>query len=493
MIKGWLSQKSENPARDAPRWVLLILNHKEVAVVLIVVIHLYVDWYLGLAFSAQILTLGLLFLCYRYRSTQRPWTQPYALWLWLLWLVLALLPATQGISAKDSLYYYVNVFLNALLVFWLGLNAVQDSRSVRRIFQLLALFATLLAIITIIQARTGVLLFKTTRYDSSIDALQYFELGNSGIYRAEAFLLNPDSNGAFFALMLFLPLGLFLASASYRMKALYAGEMLLMLLALLFTYSTGAWLSAAAGIIFFIIFAGSRRYRMQIAVFLLAAAAILLIGFSSHLGQLLNHAIAADEWSLRFGVWITGLRVILAYPLQGIGLGRYIYIVRAEPYRIPAQFIPVYHPHNSYLELAALAGIPVALLFITLLGINLWLAVRNWVVGDVSERLILGGGLAAVLSLNFYSLNNAGWTLTPLLACGWLILGILASPALARVHKSQEAGVKGREEQTSDANVDQGEIHVGSQYKNWDAEQAAQVNEGLEGGKEIHAKADREK
>lgn len=452
MIKGWLSQKNEAPARKVPRWVMVLLNHKEVAAVLILAIHLYVDWYLGLAFSAQILTLGLLFLCYRYRSTQRPWVQPYALWLWLLWLVLALFPATRGISAKDSLYYFGNVIVNTLLVFWLGLNVVQDARSVRHIFQLLALFATLLAIVTIIQARTGVLLFKTTRYDSSIDALQHFELGNSGIYRAEAFLLNPDSNGAFFALMLFPPLGLFLASASYRAKALYAGEMLLTLLALLFTYSTGAWLAAAAGITFFIVFAGCRRYRIQITAFLLAAAGVLFIGFSDQLGQLLNHAIAADEWSLRFGVWQTGLRVILAYPLQGIGLGRYVYIVRAAPYRVPAQFTPVYHPHNSYLELAALAGIPLALLYLALLGIALWLAVRNWVRAGARERLILGGGLAAVLSLSVYSLNNAGWTLTPLLAYGWLILGILASPSLAPEHKSQGAYMKRTEEQASQAN-----------------------------------------
>ncbi|HEU5226271.1 MAG TPA: O-antigen ligase family protein [Ktedonobacteraceae bacterium] len=409
-----------------------VLQHDELVAVLIFAIHLYVDWYLGLAFSAQLITLALLLIFFLCRSEHRPWVKPHALWLWAVFLLLAIFPATRGLNLRDSIYYYVNSLFNAVLVFWLGLLVAQDPASVRRLFKMLAFFAALLAVHTIIEARTGIVLFKTIRYDNSLNDLLHFALGTTGIYRAEAFLLNPDSNGAFFAFMLLLPLGLFVDSSSWRAKMLYLVEILLMALALLFTYSTGAWLSLAAGVIAFIVFVGSMRTGVRIASFLGIVLLIIVVAFPAQIYLLAQHAAAADEWSLRLGVWQTAIRVILAFPLTGIGLGRYIYILRSQPYRVPTQIIPVYHPHNSYLEMAALGGIPLGLLFIALLGLALWQAWRNWWQIDRAARALLGGGLASVLALSFYSLNNAGWTLTPLLAGGWLILGAIASPLLVR-------------------------------------------------------------
>ena len=462
MIKRWLWHYNGTPMdtihKSSAYMHEWLWQHKEAMAVLIIAIHLYVDWYLGLAFSAQLLTLGMLYIIYTKRSAEQSWVKPRPFWLWLLFLALAIIPATQAISLKDSIYYYFNVIVNTLLSCWLGIAVVQDIASVRRLFKMLALFAALLAIHTIIQAKTGVLLFKTTRYDSSIDALLHFELGSTGIYRAEAFLLNPDSNGAFFAMMLLLPLGLFVDTASYRAKAFYLGEMVLMLLALLFTYSTGAWMAAAVGIFFFIIFAGRMRVRIQISLFILAVALAIVIGFPSQVRLLLQHASASDEWSLRIGVWQTGLRVIAAFPLIGIGLGRYIYIVRAQPYRVPAQFIPVYHPHNSYLELAALGGIPLALAFIALLILTFQHAIKNWILAHSDDRSLLGGGIAAAIALSFYSFSNAGWTLTPLLAIGWLILGGLASPALAKSQQSLEA--EKQEEDTPDVEAEKQEEDI---------------------------------
>ena len=329
-----------------------------------------------------------------------------------------------------------------LPMFWLGLVVAQDIGSVRRLLNMLSIFAALLAIVTIIQARTGVLLFKSTRYDASIASMAHFELGNTDIYRSESFLLNPDLNGAWFALMLLLPLGLFIEQRFMREKALYLIEMFLILLALLFTYSAGASIAAAAGVVTFIICAGSAGYRIQIALFVLAVGATILLAFPAQVHNLLQHASATGEWSLRLGVWQTSIRVIGAFPLQGIGLGRYIYILRAEPFRVMAQFIPVYHPHNSFLELAALGGIPLALIFIALLCLSLWLAVRNWIRLDKSARSLVGGGLAAIVALSVYSLANAGWTLTPLTAVGWLILGAIASPLLEKDYENELAGVE---------------------------------------------------
>jgi len=70
--------------------------------------------------------------------------------------------------------------------------------------------------------------------------------------------------------------------------------------------------------------------------------------------------------------------------------------------------------------------------FIALLSVALWLALRNWRQIDSEYRPLLAGGVAAVIALSWYSLGNAGWTVAPLLTVGWMILGVVSSPLLLK-------------------------------------------------------------
>ncbi len=432
MIKSRVSSKYNAWNRGITAIVHFILRQDELAATIIIAVHLYVDWYLGLAFVAQILTLGLLFIIFLNRSSLRPWVKPRALWLWILFLVLAIFPATHGISLRDSAYYYFNVVFNALLIFWLGLAIAQDVESIQGLFKMLSIFAALLAIHTIIEAKTGVLLFKTTRYDAALQALSNFKMYGTNALRAQGFFLNPDTNGTFFAIALFLPLVLFIESLSYWQKLLYLVEMFLILLALLFTYSTGAWLAMMVGLATSAALVGRRRYRILIPSSVLAAAITFIVFFPAQVANQIKHIQAPNELSLRVAAWLTGARVIYSHPLTGLGLGRYVYISRAEPYRVLAQSIPLTHPQNAYLELAALGGLPVAIAFLVLLSFTLWQAFYLWKKGDEHARSLFAGGIAVVIALSFNSLAAAGWTCPPLGAIGWLILGVMSSPFFAK-------------------------------------------------------------
>jgi hypothetical protein len=82
--------------------------------------------------------------------------------------------------------------------------------------------------------------------------------------------------------------------------------------------------------------------------------------------------------------------------------------------------------------LGAMAGLPVLITFVALIVFALWWALRNWALADVKARCLLAGGIAAVvmLSVNSWSIN--GWTLPPIAAIGWLVLGVISSPLLTR-------------------------------------------------------------
>jgi O-antigen ligase len=420
--------------------IIVILRRDELAATLIIAIQLYIDSYLGFHFASQIMALVLLVIFYLARSPQHPWIEPRALWLWGLFLVLAILPAIQGATNLfDAAFYYPNIIFGALAMFWLGTVISRDSASMRRLFKMLAGFGTLIAIHTIIQAVTGTYLFATQSEEAFLAGVANYQLTGSDAHRAGSFFIDPNWNGAFFAMMLFISLGLFFKSSSVPGKVLYLTEMFLMLLALLFTYSTGAWIAACAGFIVFVIFVGHAHSRVILVLFLAVATTVLIVGFPSQVALLLQHASNPSEVLLRIGAWQTGLRVIAAFPLTGVGLGLQAYRARADPYRVPAQYVPLVHPHDSYLELGAMAGLPVLIVFVALLLFALLQALHNWIRADVRTRSLLGGGIAAVVAVSINSLSINGWTLPPLAALGWMIAGTISSPLISRKFNCQVA------------------------------------------------------
>jgi O-antigen ligase len=414
--------------------IIVILRWDELAATAVLAVQLYVDFYLGLHIISQVMILLLLVVYYLARSPQRPWIRPYALWLWVLFLALAIFPAIRGATnAYNAATYYPNIIFGALSAFWLGSVIARDTTSVGRFFKILAAFSTCLAGITLIQAMTGTLLFGSSDFEQILVA------PGISASRLGSFFFDPNWNGTFFAMMIFIPLGLFFKSQFFLEKVLYLAEMLIMLPALLFTYSIGAWVSAIVGAIVFTVLVGRVSYWIWISLIVTAIITALLALFPSEVTFLLRHASDPSEVSLRIGAWQTALRVIQASPLTGVGLGLDVYLQRSNPYRVPAQYVPLAHPHNSYLELAAMAGIPLLITFVALILFVFWQALCNWAQADPRNRCLFSAGIVTVIALSVNSVSINGWTLPPLAATGWLILGVISSPLLRKKHPGEKA------------------------------------------------------
>ena len=413
--------------------VVLLAHQDEIAATLVIAVSLYIDWYLSLHLVAVTITVVLLLNFWFTRSAQRPWVELPAWWLWVLFLVLSVYPAFQGaFTLYDAANYYPNDVLGASLMFWLGVLLARDIACVRRFFALFAAFSTLIAIHTSIQGSTGTILFASSHYNELFLANVTYQLAGTDTHRAGSFFVDPNWNGTFLATALFLPLGLLVESSSFAKRVLYFTEVVIMLFALLFTYSIGAILSVAFSLLLFLGLVGQMRYRIVLPLILGGAMAVAFMLFPSQLSSLNLHASDPNELSLRLGAWKTAMQVISAFPLTGVGLGYEAYLERANPYRVPEQFVPLSHPHNSYLEWGAKAGIPVLAVFLALLLYTFWLAGKNWAMGNVRTRSLLAGGLTAIIALSINSWSINGWTLPVLSLAGWLLLGVIASPLLTK-------------------------------------------------------------
>jgi O-antigen ligase len=330
------------------------------------------------------------------------------------------------------LIYYPGVIVGALLAFWLGNVVARNPETLRRFYMILTAFAVSIAIHAIIQRELHVTLLGSPSQEAYVSQANNYllEVGN-GIARVGSFFINPDFAGMFFATVVFVPLALYASTTSLLGRVCYLTAAVVMLPALLFTFSASSALAIGVGAVVFLLLLGDMRARLKLLAALGVGSAVLAIGFASQIQLLIEHGTQPKEAAERQALWQGAVRAIEANPLTGVGLGHRAYLLRADAiYHLPAELRPFDHPHNSYLELGAMAGLPVLGVFLALLACALWLALRNWKSADPRTRVLLAAGIAGTIALSFNSWLNEGWTLPPLAALGWMNLGMIGSPLL---------------------------------------------------------------
>lgn len=417
--------------------IVLLLRRYEIAAGMLIVAEVLLDWseLLGaplywplISLVCAVILLTVLFLT---QSKDRPWVETPYLGLWAVILVLGLYPAVRGLDHAQSIQYYLNIFLGSAMMYIIGVQVSTDRKRWQRLLGVLSAFGALIGLHSIIITWTGVFLFEPEALQRYLITVANYTLANSTIHRAGSFLTNPDSNGAFLAMLLVLTIGLAWSAQSWAARLLYIAELALIAGGLICTFSIGSLLGLAPSLFVFILFVTkTMKQRLLTVGGVLLAAAGALIAKPSLLRTFLQHGSATGEIALRLGAWETGIRVILTHPLTGVGLGYSSYITRAEPYRVALQYRPLSHPHDAFLELGAMAGIPLMLAFITLLFLAFRQGIRFWRSADSSMRIVVAGVLCSLLTLTFNSFTANAWTLPPLAMMGWLLIGAMTSPAL---------------------------------------------------------------
>jgi O-antigen ligase len=118
----------------------------------------------------------------------------------------------------------------------------------------------------------------------------------------------------------------------------------------------------------------------------------------------LTHPKGVDSNSFRLVTWRTGLEMIKAHPLLGIGPEGTKYhfeewVPADTPRPLPTGWYG--HLHNIYLQYAAERGIPTMLVLMWLLGrmlYDFWRGLRKLPPGRSDERFLLHGGIAVILA-----------------------------------------------------------------------------------------------
>ena len=340
--------------------------------------------------------LSVLYLVYRFTPFRsRLWHHPLLICLlaWIGWMTITtMVSTTPWISFKFLLAksWYIGAFLLAPLI-WL-----RDQKSIRCALYCLFVPLFLLALLSVIRHA-----FEGFSFITSTAVVQpYFR--NHVVYSAMLVTLVPV---------------LFFSRRFTQKKQLWDAAMILVLVALFFSYARGAWLALFVGIGAYLLLRNRLLVYGYVVVLLLSLLTIVwlkqgdrYLQFAPDYRTTIFHSDFQDHWRAtyqgkdvssveRFYRWIAGVRMVEEKPL--IGFGPSSFYTRYRQYTVPAYKTWVSNNpdrstvHNYFLLTAVEQGIPGLIIFLILFGALLFYAEKLY----HRNRAIWIGQLAAGIAV----------------------------------------------------------------------------------------------
>lgn len=251
-----------------------------------------------------------------------------------------------------------------------------------------------------------------------------------------------DNNGAGLLLAMFVPFGYFFFFAETRLRRwAYLAVTLPTIHAIMFTYSRGAMLSAVV-IGIGMILSSIRRHTLTtilISIFLVCVVSALAGNAVRTRFMTISEKFRDASAHSRYESWKAGYRIARAYPVFGVGLRNSNLL--SQDYGADQKGRTI---HNVYLQIAADAGIPAALIFILLIGSSFfWLAQGVWrtrsQMDDDEKRWHHYICLACFWSLAGFAFGSIFLSTEVFELCYLLMVIAAFAPALAMVSVKDEA------------------------------------------------------
>jgi O-antigen ligase len=231
----------------------------------------------------------------------------------------------------------------------------------------------------------------------------------------------PNTGGAYLAFMMACAAGLIFANVSRSLRYLAIGVFGFGGIALVFTYSRGAWLALAVSLITRGLMA--RRQR-RVSVLVLVMAALLWIPFQ---GVISNRLFGNDNGSAesRIPLMNLAMRIFEDNPVLGVGCNNFS--VAMDRY-LTSEFRRgfLYAVHNKYLLILCETGIGGLLAYLVFL---LGTLRKGWQCGKCRDALLspLAIGFTAALVGHMVQMNVDIFRGRPIQQLVWLVAGLLTA------------------------------------------------------------------
>lgn len=278
------------------------------------------------------------------RLTARPREVNLALAL----CAVALVSIHFGIDQANSQQMFLDVFIKAVLMFLVMINAVRTEKRLQGMLAISLAAGVFLSYNALTAFRQGVFSDEGYRVRGSLSAT----------------LNDPNDTALFLATMIPIAIALFLSLRSRAPRLVLALAILVMTAAIFVTYSRGGFLALSTGTAFLIWKLGRRA---PIATASCVAVAVLVLAVSlppNYVERLASITDASRDTrgsaTSRRALLDRSVEVALAHPLTGVGMGNF-----------PQLSIRGYASHNAYTQVAADMGLPALAIYLAFILVPL--------------------------------------------------------------------------------------------------------------------------
>lgn len=332
--------------------------------------------------------------------------------VFILWGGFSALQATDPVL---SFYTLFRIIKSYLAFFYLMNNVRRDS-------QLIGIGLTLCAgmlfegALAFAQYHFGTF-FELKVLGETRHSFVVHETGTEELARVGGTLGHPNGLGAYVGSMLPIAAALIWGKKS-RVLSLAAVFMFVVgLITLILTFSRGSWLSTAIALGFVVFLGTWKRFGILKAVQRLVTLALIVAACAAPFADPIARRLFEDDHGRalsRVPLMQVAWNIIRQNPLLGVGLNNYNLVMGEYDNTFERITFHVQNPvHNSYLYIAAEAGIPALLSFLWLIANILRIAWRNFCeVEGLPSLMSLGimGGLVSFLTHNLFSFSQFGST-----------------------------------------------------------------------------------
>ncbi|MFH1313151.1 MAG: O-antigen ligase family protein [Candidatus Eisenbacteria bacterium] len=338
----------------------------------------------------------------------------------LVWVFITALTSPHRLT---SLKAFRSEWL--VLTYFLISFGIESSGQLRRIFRLLAIVASVLAIYGIIQHFTGVDYIK----HKHVHAWRH-------TYKALGLLGHHITFGIFYAWVFSISLSfLVFISGNLRSKITWTVLTCLPALAVLYSFSRAAWLGATFSLL---AIAALKRFRVGYLVLVVLAVVVVAVILEPSAIERATVPTGGEQASrsdaTRVLLLKTSFRMIRARPVFGIGPGTFT--AEFDDFKVPGDYSTTCHPHNDFVNYAVTSGlIGLAIMVaIVITALRAALEVYGGARDSVTRTLAAAacGGIVVIVVSGFFQCNL---TDSEIAVQAWLIVGTLG--LLVRMRRSE--------------------------------------------------------
>jgi putative inorganic carbon (HCO3(-)) transporter len=325
----------------------------------------------------------------------------------LLLGLAAVASLTASVELHQSLQSLRTIIVEPLLFYFLTVTQVRRRRDAYLLALALVLAGVLISLVGFWQYGT----------DTNIITAE------AGLRRIRGFYGSPNNLGLFLGRSL--PMAVALAWWLHRGRGWLLGAAAIIGLALLLTFSIGAWLAVALSLLLLAALRGRQTLRAALA--LGAVGGLVLVVAALRIPRIGSHFTPGNSTSeIRLEVWTSALRLLAGHRLRGIGLDNFLYYYQ-HGYRLPSAWADpnLSHPHNLVLDFWLSLGLPGPLLLGGLLGRLIENVAGRWRRSDDLARGLYAGSLGAMADTVLHGLVDNSFFLVDLAVLFWLIFAIV--------------------------------------------------------------------